>query len=251
MDNRDINGQMMTMSDVAEALKVSEKTVSRMLQEGDIPGFKIANQWRFYREDFYSWIDRKRNDRENNARIGLASMLSNETDSVPLSRLTRESLIVTDIPIVPRDSVLRILTEALIADGTISDQDRFLSGLISREKMMSTGVGGGIAIPHLRNPSDQPVESPRLVIGICPDGLDWGAFDREPVRLFLLPVSGDEVVHLRVLSAIRRGLVIDGIVDSIVQARNPEEVMKAILQMEVIQQNIKEEGNNYDSRPAS
>lgn len=228
----------MTMSDVAEVLKVSEKTVSRMLQEGTIPGFKIANQWRFYRDDFHTWIDEKRNDRENNARVGLASMLSNETESVPVSRLTEESLIITDIPQVHRDSVLGILSEALLAEGTITDQDKFLSGLIAREDMMSTGVGGGIAIPHLRNPSDQPVEKPRLVIGTCPAGLDWNAFDREPVRLFMLPVSGDEVTHLRILSAIRRALVVDGIVDSIVQAENPEEVMKAILRMELIQQNI-------------
>ena len=61
---------MMTLSDVAEALKVSEKTVSRMLQDGSLPGFKVANQWRFYREDFYRWIDEKRNDWGNRARAG-------------------------------------------------------------------------------------------------------------------------------------------------------------------------------------
>ena len=54
--------QMMTISEVAEILKISEKTVSRMLQEGSIPGFKVANQWRFYRDDFYKWIDHKRGE---------------------------------------------------------------------------------------------------------------------------------------------------------------------------------------------
>lgn len=225
------------MADVADVLKVSEKTVSRMLQEGNIPGFKIANQWRFYRDDFYRWIDEKRKDKDSTARAGLASMLSNETESVPLSRLTSKDLIITDIPSVPRDSVLRMLIEPLVTIGAIKDPDSFHSRLIDRENMMSTGVGGGIAIPHLRHPADQPVEQPLLIIGACPGGIEWDAFDREPVRLFLLPVSGDEVVHLRMLSAIRRALVVDGILDSLIAASSAEEMMKEILKMEIIQQN--------------
>jgi PTS system nitrogen regulatory IIA component len=238
VDNRDISGQMMTMPDVADALKVSEKTVSRMLQDGSLPGFKVANQWRFYREDFYRWIDEKRNEWGNRARAGLASMLSNEMDSVPLSRLTNENLIVTAIPSVPRDSILKILSEPLSAAGIVDDTDRLVSGLSAREDMMSTGVGGGIAIPHLRKPGDQPVDSPVMVVGICPKGADWGAFDKKPVQLFLLPLSGDEVVHLRMLAAIRRSLILDGIFDAIISAKTPQNVMREIMKIEILQQNV-------------
>lgn len=236
VDNRDISGQMMTMPDVAEALKVSEKTVSRMLQDGSLPGFKVANQWRFYREDFYRWIDEKRNEWGNRARAGLASMLSNEMESVPLSRLTNPDLIITSIPKVPRDSILKILAEPLVDQGISSDPDKLFSGLRAREDMMSTGVGGGIAIPHLRNPADLPVERPVMVLGICPEGADWRAFDRKPVNLFLLPLSGDEVVHLRMLAAIRRSLIFDGIFDAIVSAETPQDVMREIMKIEVLQQ---------------
>lgn len=228
----------MTMSDVAEALKVSEKTISRMLQDGSLPGFKVANQWRFYREDFYRWVDEKRNDWGNRARAGLASMLSNEVDSVPLSRLTNEQLIITGIPAVPGESLLNILAEPLAAAGIVGDTGNLVSGLMAREEMMSTGVGGGIAIPHLRNPGDQPVERPIMVVGVCPDGADWGAFDNKPVHLFLLPLAGDEVVHLRMLAAIRRILILDGIFDAIVSAETPQDVMREIMKIEILQQNV-------------
>jgi len=230
----------MTLSDVAEALKVSEKTVSRMLQDGSIPGFKVANQWRFYREDFYRWVDDKRSDWGGRTRAGLATMLSNEMETLPLSRLTDESLIVTGIPTVPVDSVLRILIEPLLAAGVVSDADAFLDGLKARESMMSTGVGGGVAIPHLRHPGDLPMERPRLVVGVSSRGVDWKAFDGQPVHILFLPLAGDEVLHLRMLAAIRRAIVVDGVNEALCRADTPRDVLREILKIETIQQSLGE-----------
>ncbi|MCK5736145.1 MAG: helix-turn-helix domain-containing protein, partial [Spirochaetaceae bacterium] len=75
----------LTIPDVAQILKVSEKTITRMLQDESIPGFKVANQWRFHPEDFDNWLKKKRSERGGSARTGIASMLSQELESVPLS----------------------------------------------------------------------------------------------------------------------------------------------------------------------
>ncbi|MCG8451847.1 MAG: PTS sugar transporter subunit IIA [Spirochaetales bacterium] len=224
---------MMTLSDVAEALKVSEKTISRMLQDGAIPGFKVANQWRFYREDFYRWIDAKRGEWGNRARAGLASMLSSEMDAVPLSRLTEERFIVTGIPRVPSESIFRILTDPLEQAGILSDSDLLVRGLAAREMMMSTGVGGGVAIPHLRNPSKIPVSSPLMVIGLSLEGVDWNSIDGQPVHVFMLPLAGSEVPHLRMLAAIRSFLAADSVVEGLKKAKTPQEVMRTILEVEL------------------
>jgi excisionase family DNA binding protein len=230
--------QMMTISEVAEILKISEKTVSRMLQEGSIPGFKVANQWRFYRDDFYKWIDHKRGEWGNRARAGLASMLSNEIESVPVSRLTNEKLIVTNIPDASKKSVLTMLTQPLVDNNIVNNASQFVDGLMAREELMSTGVGGGIAIPHLRNPEMVKPEKPLLVIGISKKGVDWDSFDSEPVKIFMLPLSGDEVVHLKMLAAIRRFLILDGVIEILTSAETPEDVMKEIVKIETIQQSF-------------
>jgi len=47
----------MTVREVATYLNVNEKTVYRLAQKGDIPGFKVAGTWRFRREDIDRWID--------------------------------------------------------------------------------------------------------------------------------------------------------------------------------------------------
>lgn len=50
----------MTVRDVAAFLNVDEKTVYRLAQRGDLPGFKVAGTWRFQREDLLRWIDQRK-----------------------------------------------------------------------------------------------------------------------------------------------------------------------------------------------
>lgn len=50
----------MTVRDVATLLNVDEKTIYRLAQKGDLPGFKVLRSWRFQKEDVGQWIqDRK------------------------------------------------------------------------------------------------------------------------------------------------------------------------------------------------
>ena len=56
----------MTVREVAEHLNVDEKTIYRLAQRGDLPGFKVAGTWRFQRPDIQGWIDeRKRRSSAN------------------------------------------------------------------------------------------------------------------------------------------------------------------------------------------
>ena len=47
----------MTVRDIATVLNVDEKTIYRMAQKGDLPGFKVSGSWRFQRPDLLAWID--------------------------------------------------------------------------------------------------------------------------------------------------------------------------------------------------
>ncbi len=46
----------MTIKDIALMLKVTEKTIYRLVQHGDLPGFKVGGTWRFLRDDIEVWI---------------------------------------------------------------------------------------------------------------------------------------------------------------------------------------------------
>ena len=47
----------MTVRDIAALLNVDEKTIYRLAQKGDLPGFKVSGSWRFQRPDLIAWID--------------------------------------------------------------------------------------------------------------------------------------------------------------------------------------------------
>jgi len=59
--------EYLTLKDVAELLKLSEKTIYRLAQAGRLPGFKAGGQWRFDKSDIESWTDRQKQSAASNA----------------------------------------------------------------------------------------------------------------------------------------------------------------------------------------
>ena len=68
-----------------------------------------------------------------------------------------------------------------------------LAALLERERMASTGIGRGVAIPHVRV---KGLEEARLSISIHKDGLDWRSLDREPIHLFFTVLRPDRATEL-------------------------------------------------------
>ena len=54
-----MNDEIMTLKEVAEYLKLAEKTAYRLAAEGKLPGFKVGGSWRFKREEVERWIEQK------------------------------------------------------------------------------------------------------------------------------------------------------------------------------------------------
>ncbi len=82
-----------------------------------------------------------------------------------------------------KDGVLRELVAHVQARGLVRDVDPLLGMLQSRERLGSTGIGHGIAVPHGRS-----LSVPRLVAGFArhATGVEWDAVDGKPVRLPML-----------------------------------------------------------------
>lgn len=55
-----MNDEILTLKEVAEYLKLAEKTAYRLAAEGKLPGFKVGGSWRFKREDIDRWIEEQK-----------------------------------------------------------------------------------------------------------------------------------------------------------------------------------------------
>jgi PTS system nitrogen regulatory IIA component len=80
------------------------------------------------------------------------------------------------------------------------ERDYLLTVLEAREAMGSTGIGDGIAIPHVRNPILLHVKRPFVSLFLLKHPVDFGAIDGKPVHALFVVVAPSVPVHLRVLA---------------------------------------------------
>ena len=80
------------------------------------------------------------------------------------------------------------------------DREHLLAVLEAREAMGSTGIGGGIAIPHVRNPILLHVDQPLVALFLLRHAVDFDSIDSQPVHAVFLVVSSSIPMHLRILA---------------------------------------------------
>ncbi|MDC7220110.1 MAG: PTS sugar transporter subunit IIA [Spirochaetales bacterium] len=194
-----INDEILTLAETAEYLKVAEKTVQRMIAAHKIPCTRVGNQWRFIKAVLDDWLMDSMQDKEE-SRGDLSRLIESGKVEINLSRLLFDSI----IPLAQgsRREILSQLASPLVEKGLISNPEGYLNKLEDRENMISTAIGEGVAIPHIRNPKENEQVEPCIVVGISPEGVDFHAIDEQPVHLFFLVHTNSETVHLRILSHI-------------------------------------------------
>lgn len=126
-----------------------------------------------------------------------------------------------------KDEIIEELVNALEIDETITDRDKVLQAVLEREKIMSTGIGDGIAIPHGK--SDAVVRL-AAALGTQKRGVDFEALDGEPAYVFFLLVSPANVSgpHIKALARISRLLKNDDFKKKLIRAASADEIMSII-----------------------
>ena len=117
--------------------------------------------------------------------------------------LISEEIVKTPLTSQDKPDVLRELVQILKDAGQIDDFDSVLSAIQAREDQMSTGLEGGIAVPHAKSPA---VDTLKMAIGIAPDGIDFNAMDGNPTKLFFLMVAPPDKAgpHVQALAEIAK-----------------------------------------------
>ncbi|MGA1864532.1 MAG: PTS sugar transporter subunit IIA [bacterium] len=219
----------MTTKELAEYIKLNEKTVIKMAQNGDLPGKKIGNQWRFHLmaiDNFLLDNIIKSSDEDLNTLIRIT-----ETN-IPLSRLTMPPLINLYLKSNNREEVLFEIAKIPCEAGLTPSIKILFEELKERERMLSTAVGDGIAIPHPRHPSIRLFKTPNIVICRTQKGINFDAPDNKKVHLFFLICAPDVCIHLRLLAKVSKLLHAKNIIQKFMEADSGEEIIKILLEFE-------------------
>ena len=105
------------------------------------------------------------------------------------------------------------------------DEAELMGVLNAREKIMSTGIGLGIAVPHARL---RAAQKPVIAVGISREGIEYDSLDDKPVHIMVLIVVhlGAQKEYLRILARVTLLLKNDKLRDEILNAQSTEEVYK-------------------------
>jgi len=209
---------ILTLEEVAKYLRISERTVYDCAQKGEIPAGKIRTSWRFKKSEIDKWVNDK---------------LTSTNLNPQLNQIHPESII--SLPRIlflnhasKRDALLA-LTENLAAAPQIKNRQELSAEILKREELMSTAIGCGIAIPHVRLSS---VTDLVVSIGISrKDIVDFHPMDDEPVRLvFMIAAAYNQhAYYLQALSWFSNRLKNKNLRDSLLQAQTEQQVYNLLV----------------------
>jgi fructose-specific phosphotransferase system IIA component len=123
---------------------------------------------------------------------------------IDTANLCKPELFFPDLNVRSKEELFATLVDALAEQGVAIHREALLTGLLERERLGTTGVGCGVAIPHTRS---TVVGAPALAFARLRSGIDFAAADGQPVQLVFLivaPYGTPGALYTPLLAAVAR-----------------------------------------------
>ena len=146
-----------------------------------------------------------------------------------LSDILNQNHVIPDLKAKDKKGVLAELVDVIVSSDPTLDKNSLVKVLLERERLGSTGIGDGVAIPHGKF---QGLKHPIISFGRSRKGLDFDAMDGEAVFLFFLLVAPEDSasIHLKALAKIAKIIKSRSFRNVLMQVPTREEVYQTIIQ---------------------
>lgn len=213
--------EIMTLEEVAGYFRISERTVKDWVGKGKIPGGKLGTSWRFKRSEIIKWVD---------SQLVPQNKMSINKESDLSSFIQKERITFLDVD-NKTDALNKLINLSADIPG-IDSEEELSKAIFKREELMSTGIGLGIGVPHVRLPN---VKNFHITIGVCKkEILDYKTIDDIPIRIIvmIIGVLNQQSQHIQLLSKIAKLLKINEIRQKILFAETIEQIYNIIIYQE-------------------
>lgn len=141
-----------------------------------------------------------------------------------ISAILDSSCIRLNLDVADKDDCLRKVVDLVAATGKVRDMERLHAVIVDRERLMSTGIGNSVALPHGKT---DVVDQSIVAVATLASPIDFDALDDKPVSIVILLVGPESNVgvHLRLLSRISRLVGSEQFRASLLSARSAEDVL--------------------------
>ncbi len=211
---------ILTIEEVAKYLRVSERTVYDWAQKGDIPSGKIGTVWRFKKAEIEKWV---------NERLTSGSKPATQTSQVQVKNILSPDRIVFLNHNNKHDALVELAANLSTAPQVKSSSELEVE-ILKREELMSTAIGRGIAIPHVRLSS---ITDLVMSVGISKcDIEDFQTIDDTPVRLLFMIAAAynQHAYYLQTLSYFSSKIKNKDLRDALLNVTDPVEAYNLLTQ---------------------
>jgi PTS system nitrogen regulatory IIA component len=213
-----MDDDILTIEEVARYLRVSERTVYDWAQKGEIPSGKIGTVWRFKKTEIERWVNERLSSNKSSGNFGV----------VQVQNLISPDRILFLNHAKKRDALIS-LAENLATAPQVKNRQEIVAEILRREELMSTAIGRGIAIPHIRLSS---VTDLVVSVGISTcDIIDFQSLDDVPVRLLFMIAAAynQHAYYLQTLSFFSSRLKGTELRSQLLECRTSPEVYKLLV----------------------
>ena len=212
----------LTVRESARLLKVSEKTIYRWVRLGKLPAYRVNEQYRFNRAELLEWATSQR----LNVSPEIFVEPGSEASTTGLAEALRAGGIHYRVGGGDKSLVLQSVVELMPLPAEV-DREFLLQVLLARESLGSTGIGNGLALPHVRNPVVMHIPRPMVTLCFLERPIEFGALDGQPVHTLFTLLSPTVRAHLHTLARISFALQQPGFAEAIHRQGSRDEILAA------------------------
>jgi len=144
-----------------------------------------------------------------------------------LSKFCGEDLIAFDLKGKTKNEIIEELVNLASRSKLVKDKDEVLKAVLEREKLVTTGVGYGVAFPHAKT---KAIKGIVIAFGRSKAGIDFDAMDKKSVHLFFLIAAPEDAIgaHLNVMARLSYLMKSEKNRDSLMKITNPRELLELL-----------------------
>lgn len=229
--------EQLTERQVAAYLSMHLKDVIKLASRQKIPARKVGDEKFLFRKsqvDHWVWEQMHNFDRNQLEGIerGVFAHHGLDAKSPIVCPLIPEAGLVVPLASKTRKAVLRDLVEVANSCDLVYDKALVLEELTGREKLCSTAMLPGVALPHPRHPLEYDIAESFVIAGVSPAGIPFGSEDGSLTRLFFLICCKEDRTHLHVLARLVRMLDDPAVVENLIACESPVDFADALASRE-------------------
>jgi PTS system nitrogen regulatory IIA component len=225
------------VAEVAKLLHVPENQVYHWINENHLPAIEVRGKYCFNWSDLLEWATVRKIDISPEVlreQFGLS-------DQISLVAALKRGGIAYDLRATNKESALRSVVDALALPPQF-DRNSLFDLFLARERLGSTAMGDGIAIPHPRHPVILPTPGPVLALCFLAEPISYAEKDsrthrplpkdKRMVNTLFVTISPTIRVHLHVLANLSRALKDEAFRAALLRRGTPDELLSALAALE-------------------